>query len=178
LSELVQQFQLLPLTDCPSRLRQAPAPAPVIPPAVVVPVDPAVLAPPGVVNPAPIPPIDPVLPAAPGIVDPAAPAITPTTTTNPATPTLTGADYYSVKWVETWIGGTSQTWVPRTLLFHFEPMSPAPQPGEGVIGMGTLTGKPGQTKTFYMLAAAPTPTAVWLRGVVAAVGAGAVGMVV
>jgi hypothetical protein len=176
---------LLPLTDCSSRLRQAPAPAPVIPPAVVVPVDPAVPAPPGVVNPAPIPPIDPALPVAPGIVDPAAigaavpvaPAIMPTATTNPATPTLTGADYYSVKWVETWIGGTSQTWVPQTLLFHFEPMSPAPQPGEGVIGMGTLTGKPGQIRTFYMLAAAPTPTAVWLRGVVAAVGAGAIGMV-
>jgi hypothetical protein len=172
---------VLPFTDCPSR----PAPASVIPPAVVVPVDPAVHAPPGVINPAPTPPIDPALPAAPGIVDPAArgaavpvaPSITPTTITTLATPTLTGAGYYSVKWVETWIGGTSQTWVPQTLLFHFEPMSPGPQPGEGVIGMGTLTGKPGQTKTFYMLAAAPTPTAVWLRGVVAAVGAGAVGMV-
>jgi hypothetical protein len=43
--------------------------------------------------------------------------------------------------------------------------------------MGTLTGIPGQTKTFHMLAAAPTPTAGWFRGFVAAVGAGAVGMV-
>ena len=44
--------------------------------------------------------------------------------------------------------------------------------------MGTLTGTPGQIKTSGMLAAAPTLAASLLRGVVAAVGAGAVGMLV
>lgn len=143
---------------------------------MVAPVDPFA-APPGVANPAPIPPADPALPVAPGVLNSVASTTTPTTT-YPPTPTLTGDDYYSVRWVETWIGGTSQTWLPQTLLFHFEPMSPAPQPGEGVIGMGTLTGTPGQTKAFGMLADAPKPTASWVRGVVAAFGAGAIGMLV
>ena len=74
--------------------------------------------------------------------------------------------------------GTVQTWVPKTITFHFEPvMSQAPLPGKGEIGMGTLTGVPGKTKTI-VVGAAPTHAAGWMRGVAAAVGVGIVGVMI
>lgn len=83
----------------------------------------------------------------------------------------------SVQWVETWIGGTSQTWVPKTITFHFQAyMTQAPLPGKGEIGMGTLTGVPGQTKTVTA-AAAPTQDPALLKGLVA-LGMGVAGMLV
>ncbi|KAL6709097.1 hypothetical protein ACN47E_001913 [Coniothyrium glycines] len=105
-------------------------------------------------------------------------AAPPMTTTSIVLPD--SQDFVSVQWVETKIGGTSRTWVPLTVTFHFEPfLDPAPLPGKGEIGMGTLTGKTGQTQTIVMGAgAAPTDTAVWLKGVAAAVGVGLAGLVV
>lgn len=87
-------------------------------------------------------------------------------------------DFVSVQWVETWIGGTSQTWVPKTITFHFQAfVTQAPMPGIGEIGMGTLTGVPGQTKTVAA-AAAPTQDTALLKGLVAALGVGVAGIFV
>lgn len=48
----------------------------------------------------------------------------------------------------------------------------------GSIGMGTLTGKTGQTQTVYMLAGeAPTPVVDAKKAIVAAMAAGAAGLV-
>jgi hypothetical protein len=80
--------------------------------------------------------------------------------------------------METWIGGTSQTWVPKTITFHFAAIETyVPPPGRGEIGMGTLTGKTGKTQTIIM-GAAPSQTVQWRRGIAAAVGVGIAGMVV
>lgn len=58
-------------------------------------------------------------------------------------------------------------------------MSQAPLPGKGEIGMGTLTGEPGHTKTIVVAAAAaPTNAARWMSNVVAAVGVGVVGVMI
>ncbi|KAF1847122.1 uncharacterized protein K460DRAFT_352302 [Cucurbitaria berberidis CBS 394.84] len=117
--------------------------------------------------------IAPAVPPAAVPVNPAAPALT-TAAAPLAAPDVN--DFVTVQWVETWIGGTSQTWVPKTISFHFKDMTAPLLPGKGEIGMGTLTGEPGQTKTV-MLGAAPTEAAGW-RGVAAAVGVGVVGMMV
>ncbi|KAF2202558.1 hypothetical protein GQ43DRAFT_306242 [Delitschia confertaspora ATCC 74209] len=124
-------------------------------------------------NPSPVPTLIPIL-AAPEqpenldlraiIENPNAPAI-------PKTPT----DSVTVQWVETMIKGV-KTWVPVTVTVRFEAVpSQFPQPGKGVIGMGTLTGKTGVTKTIN---AAPGETGVWRRGLGVAVGVVAVGQLV
>ncbi|KAF2848147.1 hypothetical protein T440DRAFT_470485 [Plenodomus tracheiphilus IPT5] len=124
--------------------------------------------------PAPAQPAAPVPPAANPVI-----AVIASTTTTPAVPPapgLTGDDYISVRWVETWIGGTSRTWVPETTTIHFESRTPGPLPGSGRIGLGTIKGEVGRTKTIYAGAAA-TQAAGWMRGVAAAVGVGVVGLV-
>jgi hypothetical protein len=84
----------------------------------------------------------------------------------------------TVQWVETTLGGTYSTWWPHTISLDFDPAkNQAPLPGKGEIGMGTLTGRTGQTQTIVM-GAAPTQGAGWVKGVAAAVGVGVVGMVV
>jgi hypothetical protein len=99
------------------------------------------------------------------------------TSTRLASPGVTG-DFVTTQWVETWIGGTSQTWVPKTITFHFQAMMTyVPPPGKGEIGMGTLTGKTGKTQTV-ILGAAPSQAAEWKKGVAAAIGVGIAGMAV
>jgi len=83
---------------------------------------------------------------------------------------------FTVEWRQTMIGGTYSTWYPKTISFRFGTEATAPLPGKGEIGMGTLTGQVGQTKT--VAGAAPTQAAVWKRGVAVAVGVGLAGMVV
>jgi hypothetical protein len=86
--------------------------------------------------------------------------------------------FVTVQWAETFIGGTYSTWWPHTISLDFDAQAnQAPPPGKGEIGMGTLTGKTGQTQTIVM-GAAPTQGAGWAKGVVAAVGVGVVGMMV
>lgn len=86
------------------------------------------------------------------------------------------SEFTTVQWVETKYGSTYTTWVPKTIILHFKTMSPAPPPGKGEIGMGTLTGKPERQTVF--MGAAPTHGPDWVRGVVAAVGVGVAGLVV
>jgi hypothetical protein len=86
--------------------------------------------------------------------------------------------FYTVVWAETWIGGTYSTWWPYTVSLDFKPVqSHAPLPGVGEIGMGTLTGKTGVTRTI-VVNAAPTQATGWAKGLAAAVGVGMAGMVV
>jgi hypothetical protein len=87
------------------------------------------------------------------------------------------SEYVFTQWVETKINSTSRTWVPKTITLHFHSMSPAPAPGQGEIGLGTLTGSAGQTQTIVM-GAAPTKSPSWVKGAVAAAGAGIVGMMI
>ena len=68
--------------------------------------------------------------------------------------------------------------MPKTITINFD-ISPskAPEPGKGIIGMGTLTGETGKTKTV-VLGAAPTGGArKWRAGMVAA-GVAVVGAVI
>lgn len=95
----------------------------------------------------------------------------------PLLPTLTGDDFVTVAWVPTHIGPL-ETWVPKTITFHFEPMSQAPLPGRGSIGMGTVTGETGQTQTIWTIVAAAPTTAIDSRqALAAAVAIGVVGLV-
>lgn len=163
---------------------------------------PAVLtaAPPAPANlPAAVPPAA-ALPAADLFIAPAAPAaamppamppanqadlpapaatVPPATTTIPLPPPMTGDDFVTVQWIETHIG-TLRTWIPKTQTFHFEAMSQAPLPGVGgPVGMGTLTGKTGQTQTIIMVVgAAPTPAVDSRKAIAAAVAVGIAGLVV
>lgn len=157
------------------------APAPVSPqnPGIAPVNNPVPAAAPVPVAPAAVPvPANPVAPVAPSVGNNVNPVLAAITANSAALASqAANQDYISVQWVETWVGGTSQTWVPKTISFHFKPyMTQAPLPGKGEIGMGTLTGEPGQTKTVAM-GAAPTQAAGW-RGVAAAVGVGVVGMMV
>jgi hypothetical protein len=86
------------------------------------------------------------------------------------------ADYTTVRWYESWVGGTYSTWFPTTITVHPAYLTPAPRPGKGEIGMGTLTGELGGTSTI-VLGAAPSQAPGWAKGVAAAVGVGIVGMV-
>ncbi|KAF2826001.1 hypothetical protein CC86DRAFT_248340, partial [Ophiobolus disseminans] len=86
-------------------------------------------------------------------------------------------DFVTTQWVETWIDSTSRTWVPKTITLRFKPMSVAAPPGSGEIGMGTLTGETGKTKTIYV-GAAPSQAPGWVHGFAAVVGVGVVGMAV
>lgn len=121
---------------------------------------------------------NPAAPAAPGnpALNPAVAPIQPVAPVNPAVPPANGAVPVSVtvQWAETWIGGSIQTWVPQTITFDGSGYATqAPSPGIGHIGMGTLKGDFGVTRTV-VLGAAPTVGAPW---VVAAAGVvGAVGM--
>ncbi|KAF1960941.1 hypothetical protein CC80DRAFT_501188 [Byssothecium circinans] len=152
------------------------APAPVNPaPVNPLPVDPAPANPapvnPAPVNPAPVnpAPVNPApAPAVPPAVAPAAPVANPVAPVAPANPPAVppppgvpaaGANpsvsiSVTVQWVETWIAG-SQTWVPTTATLMFKMMgeTTAPAPGSGVMGMGTLTGKVGITRTIIKGAA-------------------------
>lgn len=96
------------------------------------------------------------------------------TTIMPPLPTLTGDDFVTVQWVGTHIGPL-ETWIPKTITFHFEPMSQAPLPGVGSIGMGTVTGRTGQTQTVWtVVGAAPTYAVVSKQTLAAVVAVGAV----
>jgi hypothetical protein len=86
-------------------------------------------------------------------------------------------DYTTVKWYESWVGGTYSTWFPTTITVHPPFLTPAPRPGKGEIGMGTLTGELGVTSTIVP-GAALSQAPGWAKGVAAAIGAGFVGMVV
>ena len=90
----------------------------------------------------------------------------------------TGDDFVTTVWVETHIGKATQ-WVPETVTLHFEPMSQAPLPGKGSIGMGTLTGEPGQTQTYWTVVTAAATHAVDSKPAVAAaaVAIGVIGLV-
>ncbi|KAF1355766.1 hypothetical protein EJ07DRAFT_158102 [Lizonia empirigonia] len=139
---------------------------------------------PGVVSPVGDPLAAPVaaMPPANQAVPTAPPAAVPgpllPTTTIPRPPLVTGDDFVTVQWVETHIGNL-RTWIPKTETFHFEPMSQAPLPGVGAIGMGTLTGKTGQTQTIYMVVgAAPTAEINLRKGFAAAMAVGIAGLVV
>ncbi|KAF2468774.1 uncharacterized protein BDR25DRAFT_315752 [Lindgomyces ingoldianus] len=82
----------------------------------------------------------------------------------------------TVQWVETVVNGV-KTWVPVTATFKFEAVpSQAPGPGKGIVGMGTLTGVVGVTKTVKE-GAAPTTGPGW-KGIGAALGMGLAGLVV
>ncbi|KAH6642163.1 hypothetical protein C7974DRAFT_96415 [Boeremia exigua] len=95
----------------------------------------------------------------------------------PSPPLVTGDDFVTIQWVETHIG-TLRTWVPKTHTVHFEAMSQAPLPGVGSIGMGSLTGKTGQTQTIYMVVGAAPTSAIYAKAVVAAMVGGVAGLVV
>lgn len=132
---------------------------------------------------APVPaPAEGTQPAGQG-VPPAPPAASlppaPATMTAPGVPPkLTGDDFVTVPWIEIHIG-TLRTWVPQTETYHFEAMSQAPLPGVGSIGMGTLTGKTGQTQPVWMVfGAAPIPTVASKKVIGAAVMAGFAGLMV
>ncbi|KAF2734077.1 hypothetical protein EJ04DRAFT_523933 [Polyplosphaeria fusca] len=85
-------------------------------------------------------------------------------------------DSVTVQWVETSVAGV-KTWVPKTITVKFEAVpSQLPGPGKGVIGMGTIEGETGKTKTVAE-GAAHTMGAQWFRGVAVAAGVGLVGMV-
>ncbi|KAF2111482.1 hypothetical protein BDV96DRAFT_650040 [Lophiotrema nucula] len=95
--------------------------------------------------------------------------IPPTTTSAPSIP-LGEENSVTVQWIETWIG-TSRTWVPVTITVKFIAVpSQLPGPGKGVIGMGTLTGDTGVTKTV-VVGAGPTMGVDRLLGSLAVVGA-------
>lgn len=82
-----------------------------------------------------------------------------------------------MQWVETWINGVSQTWVPRTITYDFNaylPQAQGAQPGSGEIGMGTLIGSLGVTKTVT-LGSAPTKKVQWALGAVV-IGMGVAGV--
>lgn len=104
--------------------------------------------------------------------DPAAPTITtvPSASTTSALPWGIESEYTTTQWVETWINSTSRTWVPKTVTLHFPSNSPAPRPGKGEIGMGTLAlGDVGQTEVV-VVGAAPTQGLGWGVGVGIVVG--------
>ncbi|KAF1924182.1 uncharacterized protein M421DRAFT_425016 [Didymella exigua CBS 183.55] len=139
------------------------------PPVVDPPVAPA-SAPVG--PPVAVPPANQAVPPAASL--PLIPAIT----TVPQSPLLTGNDFVTVQWVETHVG-TIRTWAPQTKTFHFAAMSQAPLPGVGSIGMGTLTGKAGQTQTILMVVGAASTPAVDSKKVIgAAVAVGLAGLMI
>ncbi|OCL12044.1 hypothetical protein AOQ84DRAFT_166785 [Glonium stellatum] len=96
-----------------------------------------------------------------------------------AAPTLTqtAAPVVSTQWVETTIGGVV-TWVAHVYTQTFAAVpSQLPEPGKGEIGMGTLTGQVGVTKTVDAGAVETGRSVMWKKGAIAA-GAVVVGLVV
>ncbi len=184
---------------CRLRLDPGTAPIGVVPAPVQQP--PAVITAIPLTEPAPAIPVDPTLPVpvaipAPAVNPPAVPApplnaIAPVAPAPPINVAGTaGADvtrlakpfsnvpFYTVIWAETFIGGTYSTWWPHTISLDFKPaQTHAPLPGVGEIGMGTLTGKTGVTRTI-VVGAAPTHGAGWATGLAAAVGVGLAGMAI
>ena len=126
-------------------------------------------------------PVAPAAPVAPPAIPPAPPAaalLTPSTTPPAAIPVPTHglSVFVTVQWLETWIDGTSRTWLPHTITLHQEALTgAAPPPGKGEIGMGTLTGKVGVTQTIIEGGAATTRPK-WQAGAVAAMGMGMAGL--
>ena len=82
----------------------------------------------------------------------------------------------TTQWIETTIGSLV-TWVPHvyTQTFAGTP-GQLPEPGNGEVGMGTLTGQVGVTKTVDA-GAVETARDMWKKGAIAA-GAVVVGLVV
>ncbi|KAF2873474.1 hypothetical protein BDV95DRAFT_344805 [Massariosphaeria phaeospora] len=172
----------LELRQAPGLVPVAPAPgAPAVPnanpnpnaPPAKPPANPNAPVAPNPVAPNPNAPVVPVVPPANPVVTSAAAAV-------PAVPGAEPTDSISVKevWKETIIGGT-KTWVQQFVTLHFAAVpSQAPLPGKGAVGMGSLTGKPGQTKTVVLGGAAPTTGPGMIMGAVAAFGVGLAGMVV
>jgi len=146
-------------------------PAPVVPPAVPTPIS----APPAITSMPPAPPLESGYYVSTQWVETWLDSTSRTWV--PKTVTMRHGDYVTTQWVETWLDSTSRTWVPRTITLRYKPAKLAPLPGSGEIGLGTLTGETGKTKTVVM-GAAPSQGPGWKRGVVAAVGVGIVGMVV
>ncbi|KAK7190411.1 hypothetical protein PSPO01_03386 [Paraphaeosphaeria sporulosa] len=142
----------------PPTVSTSTAVAPAVPPAIVPGAAPAApLAVPPAITPAPLASVPP------------APVATP--------PDDSGV-FVTVQWVETWIGGTSRTWLPHTITLRNEALSnAAPLPGKGSIGMGTLTGRLGVTKTIVKQGAAKTVGPEWKVGAMAALGMGIAGIV-
>ncbi|KAG9191086.1 hypothetical protein G6011_09174 [Alternaria panax] len=131
------------------------------------------------VKPIPLPALAPAAPAAPATpINVAGTAGADVTRLARPTSTFSNVPFYTVVWAETWIGGTYSTWWPHTISLDFKPaQTHAPLPGVGEIGMGTLTGRTGVTRTV-VVNAAPTPGVGWVEGLAAAVGVGIAGMVV
>ena len=152
----------------------APLPAPA--PVVNLPADP-------VPPPAPAPPLNPVAPApapapAPAVAAPAPPANVAGAAgagVTPVTAPFSNVPFVTVQWAETFIGGTYSTWWPHTISLDFK-QTVIPLPGKGQIGMGTLTGKTGQTQTVVMGAAPTNGVGGWVKGVAVAAGVGVMGM--
>lgn len=94
-----------------------------------------------------------------------------------ATLTQTAAPDVTTQWVEATIGSVV-TWVPHvyTQTFAATP-GQLPEPGEGEVGMGTLTGQVGVTKTVNAGAVETARGMMWKNGAIAA-GAMVVGLVV
>ncbi|KAB2108761.1 hypothetical protein AG0111_0g2884 [Alternaria gaisen] len=126
----------------------------------------------------PIPPPAPVPPAPVPSVNVAGTADADVTRLAVPTSTFSNVPFYTVVWAETWIGGTYSTWWPHTISLDFEPaQTHVPLPGVGVIGMGTLTGRAGVTRTV-VVNSAPTSGLSWSKGLAAVVGVGMAGIVV
>lgn len=161
--------------DSARSLRQA-VPVPAIPNAAANAAVPPLVSTSTVVAPANPPAIPPgIAPVAPLAVPP---AITPAPPPAPVAvlPNESGVSI-TVQWIETWIDGTSRTWLPHTVTLRNEALSGAPPPpGKGRIGMGTLTGRLGVTRTVVQ-GAAQTVGPEWKVGAMAAMGIGIAGMV-
>ncbi|KAJ6194814.1 hypothetical protein J3E72DRAFT_403556 [Bipolaris maydis] len=134
----------------------------------------AIVPPPPIVNPAvnPVPPVPAPTPTSSGS------SMTTSTSASHAMTSFSNVPFVTVQWVETFIGGTYSTWWPHTISIDFKPQrSAAPAPGRGEIGMGTLTGKTGQTQTVVeVVAAAATQDSGWTKGIAAMVGVGIMGI--
>ncbi|KAF2011268.1 hypothetical protein BU24DRAFT_495485 [Aaosphaeria arxii CBS 175.79] len=150
------------------------------PPGVPAVPNPNILPAPVPIPPVPVPAPAPGAPGAPPLVAPK-PAVPGGVAPAPAPAPTIRTDEYSttVQWVESHIGTTATTWYPQTvvMLFKATPGQGA-APGSGAIGMGTLTGEVGRTKTVVAGSAATAEVKVWGKavGVLAGVGLGVVGL--
>jgi hypothetical protein len=167
----------VPVPAAPNDRANAAAPSTVpattaIPPGVA-PVAPLAVPPPTSPAPAITPAITPaIVTATPAAIPPAPPTNAPAA----APPNESGVSI-TVQWIETWIGGTSRTWLPHTITLHNQAaLETVPAPGKGQIGMGTITGRLGVTQTVIQ-GSAKTVGPEWKLGAMAAVGIGIAGMV-
>ncbi|KAH6875961.1 hypothetical protein BKA58DRAFT_437916 [Alternaria rosae] len=159
--------------SAPAPVQQPPAIITAIPAAELVPAFPVVN---HIPPPALAPPVNAIAPVAPAL--PINVAGTAGADVTRLAKPFSNVPFYTVVWAETWIGGTYSTWWPYTISLDFKPVqTQAPLPGVGSIGMGTLTGKTGVTRTV-VVNAAPTQGVGWAKGFAAAVGIGMAGMAV